>query len=53
MGLHAFTRSDADADTLPVLCQTWNFGWDFAAVTAITMAAYTWFTIQTTAWRSV
>lgn len=30
---------------------TWKFGWDFAAVTAITMALYTWFTVQTTAWR--
>lgn len=31
---------------------SWKFGWDFAAVTAITMAAYTWFTVKTTAWRT-
>ncbi|ORX37664.1 hypothetical protein BD324DRAFT_622810 [Kockovaella imperatae] len=31
---------------------SWKFGWDFAAVTAGTMALYTWFTVQTTAWRT-
>ena len=31
---------------------SWKFGWDFAAVTASTMALYTWFTVQTTAWRT-
>ncbi|OCF35176.1 iron-sulfur clusters transporter ATM1, mitochondrial [Kwoniella heveanensis CBS 569] len=31
---------------------SYKFGWDFAAVTAITMALYTWFTVQTTAWRT-
>ncbi|KAG0227316.1 P-loop containing nucleoside triphosphate hydrolase protein [Mortierella sp. GBAus27b] len=31
---------------------TYQFGASFAAVTAATMAAYTWFTIQTTAWRT-
>ncbi|WWC65897.1 iron-sulfur clusters transporter ATM1, mitochondrial [Kwoniella dejecticola CBS 10117] len=31
---------------------SWKFGWDFAAVTAITMGLYTWFTVQTTAWRT-
>ncbi|AFR97089.1 iron-sulfur clusters transporter ATM1, mitochondrial [Cryptococcus neoformans C23] len=31
---------------------SWKFGWDFAAVTAITMLLYTWFTIKTTAWRT-
>ncbi|TFY79936.1 hypothetical protein EWM64_g4076 [Hericium alpestre] len=31
---------------------TYKFGWDFAAITAITMAAYTWYTVRTTAWRS-
>jgi ATP-binding cassette subfamily B (MDR/TAP) protein 7 len=32
--------------------QSWKFGWDFAAVTAITMGIYTWFTVTTTAWRT-
>ncbi|WVO24643.1 iron-sulfur clusters transporter ATM1, mitochondrial [Cryptococcus decagattii] len=31
---------------------SWKFGWDFAAVTAITMLLYTWFTVKTTAWRT-
>ncbi|KAK8849736.1 iron-sulfur clusters transporter ATM1, mitochondrial [Kwoniella newhampshirensis] len=31
---------------------SWKFGWDFAAVTGITMVLYTWFTVQTTAWRT-
>ncbi|KAK3367834.1 P-loop containing nucleoside triphosphate hydrolase protein [Podospora didyma] len=31
---------------------TWNFGWEFAAITALTMTAYTAFTIWTTAWRT-
>jgi ABC transporter ATM len=31
--------------------QTYKFGWDFAAITALTLAAYTWFTIRTTSWR--
>ncbi|CAE7131638.1 unnamed protein product [Rhizoctonia solani] len=31
---------------------TWNFGSDFAWVTLATMAAYTWFTVRTTAWRT-
>ncbi|KAJ6512665.1 P-loop containing nucleoside triphosphate hydrolase protein [Mycena sanguinolenta] len=31
---------------------TVQFGWDFAAVTALTLAAYTWFTIRTTSWRT-
>ncbi|QRV89725.1 ABC transporter transmembrane region [Ceratobasidium sp. AG-Ba] len=31
---------------------TWKFGSDFALVTLITMAAYTWFTVRTTAWRT-
>ncbi|KAL7425175.1 Iron-sulfur clusters transporter atm1, mitochondrial [Cryptotrichosporon argae] len=31
---------------------SYKFGWDFAAVTAGTMALYTWFTVQTTAWRT-
>lgn len=31
---------------------TYQFGWKFAVVTAGTMAAYTWFTIATTAWRT-
>ncbi|KAF8316044.1 iron-sulfur clusters transporter ATM1 [Clavulina sp. PMI_390] len=31
---------------------TYKFGVDFAAVTLGTMAAYTWFTISTTAWRT-
>jgi len=33
--------------------QSWKFGWNFAAVTAVTMLAYAWFTIKTTAWREV
>lgn len=31
---------------------TYQFGPSFAAVTAATMGAYAWFTIQTTAWRT-
>ncbi|GAA5939371.1 ATP-binding cassette Fe/S cluster precursor transporter ATM1 [Sporobolomyces koalae] len=31
---------------------SYKFGWDFAAVTLGTMAAYSWFTIKTTAWRT-
>ncbi|KAK4047159.1 Iron-sulfur clusters transporter atm1, mitochondrial [Microbotryomycetes sp. JL201] len=31
---------------------SYKFGWDFAAVTLTTMAAYAWFTIKTTAWRT-
>ncbi|KAK4184550.1 putative iron-sulfur clusters transporter [Podospora australis] len=31
---------------------TYQFGWEFAAITATTMAAYTAFTITTTAWRT-
>ncbi|KAK3953842.1 P-loop containing nucleoside triphosphate hydrolase protein [Pseudoneurospora amorphoporcata] len=31
---------------------TYNFGWEFAALTALTMVSYTAFTILTTAWRT-
>ncbi|KAG9046807.1 Iron-sulfur clusters transporter atm1, mitochondrial [Tulasnella sp. UAMH 9824] len=31
---------------------TYNFGYNFALITLITMAAYTWFTVRTTAWRT-
>jgi ABC transporter ATM len=31
---------------------TYQFGWEFAAITALTMSAYTAFTIWTTAWRT-
>ncbi|KAK3313010.1 P-loop containing nucleoside triphosphate hydrolase protein [Apodospora peruviana] len=31
---------------------TYNFGWEFAAITALTMVGYTAFTIWTTAWRT-
>ncbi|KAM7196296.1 iron-sulfur clusters transporter ATM1, mitochondrial [Naviculisporaceae sp. PSN 640] len=31
---------------------TYNFGWEFAAITALTMTGYTAFTIWTTAWRT-
>ncbi|CAE6410527.1 unnamed protein product [Rhizoctonia solani] len=31
---------------------TWKFGSDFAWVTLATMAAYSWFTVRTTAWRT-
>ncbi|KDQ53228.1 hypothetical protein JAAARDRAFT_39603 [Jaapia argillacea MUCL 33604] len=31
---------------------TYKFGWDFAAITLATMAAYTWFTVRTTSWRT-
>ncbi|KAF8176135.1 P-loop containing nucleoside triphosphate hydrolase protein [Mycena galopus ATCC 62051] len=34
------------------LVVTYQFGWDFAAITALTLAAYTWFTIRTTSWRT-
>ncbi|KAH9817556.1 P-loop containing nucleoside triphosphate hydrolase protein [Melampsora americana] len=30
---------------------TYNFGWSYAGITLVTMLAYTWFTIRTTAWR--
>ena len=33
--------------------KTYNFGWNYAAITAVTMAAYTWFTVRTTSWRCV
>ena len=33
--------------------QSYKFGWNFAAITAVTMAAYTWFTVRTTSWRYV
>lgn len=31
---------------------TYKFGWDFAAITLATLAAYTWFTVRTTSWRT-
>ncbi|KAI1786461.1 P-loop containing nucleoside triphosphate hydrolase protein, partial [Ganoderma leucocontextum] len=31
---------------------TYNYGWNYAAITAVTMAAYTWFTVRTTSWRT-
>ncbi|KAF8630702.1 hypothetical protein AX15_002756 [Amanita polypyramis BW_CC] len=31
---------------------TYKFGWDFAAITVLAMAAYTWFTVKTTSWRT-
>ncbi|KAI0671372.1 P-loop containing nucleoside triphosphate hydrolase protein [Trametes maxima] len=31
---------------------TYKFGWDYAAITLATMAAYTWFTVRTTSWRT-
>jgi ATP-binding cassette, subfamily B (MDR/TAP), member 7 len=31
---------------------TYQYGWQFALITAGTMVAYTWFTIATTAWRT-
>ncbi|KAF8580573.1 P-loop containing nucleoside triphosphate hydrolase protein [Ramaria rubella] len=31
---------------------TWQFGSNFAAVVVGTMAAYTWFTVRTTSWRT-
>ncbi|KAL4066863.1 P-loop containing nucleoside triphosphate hydrolase protein [Scleroderma citrinum] len=31
---------------------TYKFGWDFAAITLSTLAAYTWFTVRTTSWRT-
>jgi len=31
---------------------SYKFGWDFAAITVVTMAAYTWFTVRTTSWRT-
>ena len=32
--------------------QTYQYGSSFAAATAATMGAYTWFTIKTTSWRT-
>ena len=37
--------------TLTMYMQTYKFGWDYAAITLATMAAYTWYTVRTTAWR--
>lgn len=39
---------------LTMVCSilAYNFGPSFAMVTATTMATYSWFTIQTTAWRT-
>ncbi|GAA5924636.1 hypothetical protein JCM10213_000403 [Rhodosporidiobolus nylandii] len=31
---------------------SYKFGWDFAALTLVTMAGYAWFTIRTTSWRT-
>ncbi|PPQ75239.1 hypothetical protein CVT24_007670 [Panaeolus cyanescens] len=31
---------------------TYKFGWDFAAITALAMVTYTWFTVRTTSWRT-
>ncbi|KAH8989614.1 putative ATP-binding cassette transporter protein, mitochondrial [Lactarius hatsudake] len=31
---------------------TYKFGWDYAAITLTAMAAYTWYTVRTTAWRT-
>ncbi|TFY64132.1 hypothetical protein EVJ58_g2833 [Rhodofomes roseus] len=31
---------------------SYKFGWNFAAITVVTMAAYTWFTVRTTSWRT-
>ncbi|KAK1231551.1 Iron-sulfur clusters transporter atm1, mitochondrial [Marasmius sp. AFHP31] len=31
---------------------TYKFGWNFAAITVGTLAAYTWFTVRTTSWRT-
>ncbi|GAA5865767.1 hypothetical protein JCM8547_002771 [Rhodosporidiobolus lusitaniae] len=31
---------------------SYKFGWDFAALTLVTMGAYAWFTIRTTSWRT-
>ncbi|KAK4688534.1 ATP-binding cassette, subfamily B (MDR/TAP), member 7, partial [Tremellales sp. Uapishka_1] len=31
---------------------SYKFGWDFAAVTAVTMGLYSWFTVRTTSWRT-
>ncbi|GAA5967734.1 hypothetical protein JCM11641_005749 [Rhodosporidiobolus odoratus] len=31
---------------------SYKFGWDFAALTLVTMGAYSWFTIRTTSWRT-
>ena len=32
--------------------QSYKFGWDFAGITLATMAAYTYFTVVTTSWRT-
>ncbi|KAA1479000.1 P-loop containing nucleoside triphosphate hydrolase protein [Dentipellis sp. KUC8613] len=31
---------------------TYKFGWEYAVITAMTMAAYSWFTVRTTSWRT-
>ncbi|KAF9001584.1 P-loop containing nucleoside triphosphate hydrolase protein [Cyathus striatus] len=31
---------------------TYKFGWDFAAITGISLVLYTWFTVRTTSWRT-
>lgn len=50
---HCFVCVRSIRLTLTTREQSYNFGWDFAAITVITMAAYSWFTIKTTSWRCV
>jgi ABC-type transport system involved in Fe-S cluster assembly fused permease/ATPase subunit len=39
------------SDRMRLTKQSWKFGWDFAGITVLTMAFYTWYTVRTTAWR--
>lgn len=48
-----FNNCLGDDLSLSFSYQTYKFGWDFAAITVLAMATYTWFTVQTTSWRCV
>lgn len=45
-------RFSLHVQSIPLyVCQSYNFGINFASVTLMTMIAYTWFTVRTTSWR--
>ncbi|KAH9481175.1 Iron-sulfur clusters transporter atm1, mitochondrial [Psilocybe cubensis] len=48
----AIDRGTKIAPTALEISMTYKFGWDFAAITALAMVAYTWFTVRTTSWRT-
>ena len=42
----------AARDAVLTPLQTYQYGWQFAAITGLTMTAYSAFTILTTSWRT-